>query len=584
MNSSNSTGDKNSSQNNGTKAPNTNFAIPGNVLAEIHANYNSALRWAKGLPPDWGYNVKAATRMAELASQNLKGLGLASLHSTSSAYKNLASKQLPDTKSYALAAKILSGFPDNGYKATKHLQKICAPSLKAGQILSELAAKSDWANNAVGKNFLKYDIANINNSFNNSAIADIIKRNDELSKQFSTTPVAGYYRDLLKRGNILSQFNKSLDSCKNSLVQKKEGDFKSCVEELRKVRDKISLPQYKIPETQIQTIDARLNVLSSTAFDASPPLQTIESVVEIFMPALSQIMKPSHDVLSALNSVVSEKLSTTEGVLRSQLEITEKLLGASKLTQQNVEALVTETQTNNNEIKELLDISKENAETVKQQLATAEKNGNTVKELLNASQLTQKNIEALVSETQTNNNEIKKLLEVSKENTETVKQQLVTAKQNSKSSNRWAWASCILSIVAISIAVWSECSDKTEELIDVVKKSHPWSEQRLAAGDTKNISVAFQAIAEVLQKYGQLEKDNIQFKQEIDCLQANLKKAQDNLTELQNRYNADNVAWTQEKENLCAEITVLKKKIEELNAELAKISLSSKNSQQEADR
>ena len=319
-----------------------------------------------------------------------------------------------------------------------------------------------------------------------------------------------------------------------------------------------------------------------------PPLQTramaFESVVEIFIPALSQIMKPSHDVLSALNSVVSEKLSTTEGVLRSQLEITEKLLGASKLTQQNVEALVTETQTNNNEIKELLDISKENAETVKQQLATAEKNGNTVKELLNASQLTQKNIEALVSETQTNNNEIKKLLEVSKENTETVKQQLVTAKQNSKSSNRWAWASCILSIVAISIAVWSECSDKTEELIDVVKKSHPWSEQRLAAGDTKNISVAFQAIAEVLQKYGQLEKDNIQFKQEIDCLQANLKKAQDNLTELQNRYNADNVAWTQEKENLCAEITVLKKKIEELNAELAKISLSSKNSQQEADR
>ena len=165
MNSSNSTGDKNSSQNNGTKAPNTNFAIPGNVLAEIHANYNSALRGAKGLPPDWGYNVKAATRMAELASQNLKGLGLASLHSTSSAYKNLASKQLPDTKAYALAAKILSEFPDNGYKAAKHLQKICAPSLRAGQILSELAAKSDWANNAVGKNFLKYDIANINNSF-----------------------------------------------------------------------------------------------------------------------------------------------------------------------------------------------------------------------------------------------------------------------------------------------------------------------------------------------------------------------------------------------------------------------------------
>lgn len=532
MNSSNSTGDKNSSQNNGTKAPNTNFAIPGNVLAEIHANYNSALRGAKGLAPDWGYNVKAATRMAELASQNLKGLGLASLHSTSSAYKNIASMKLPDTKSYALAAKILSGFPNHNDKVAERLKKICEPSFKAGQILSELAAKSDWANNAVGKNFLKYDIANINNSFNNSAIADIIKRNDELSKQFSTTPVAGYYRDLLKRGNILSQFNKSLDSCKNSLVQKKEEDFKSCVEELRKVRDKISLPQYKIPETQIQTIDARLNVLSSTAFDAPPPLQTramaFESVVEIFIPALSQIMKPSHDVLSALNRVVSERLSATESVLRSQLEITEKLLGASQLTQQN--------------------------------------------------------IEALVSETKTNNNEIKKLLEVSKENTETVKQQLVTAKQNSKSSNRWAWASCILSIVAISIAVWSECSDKTEELIDIVKKSHPWSEQQLATGDAKNISVAFQAIAEVLQKYGQLEKDNIELKQATDRLQADLKKAQDNLTELQNRYNADKVAWTQEKENLCAEITALKKKIEELNAELAKRPLPSEKLKQEAGR
>ena len=158
------------------------------------------------------------------------------------------------------------------------------------------------------------------------------------------------------------------------------------------------------------------------------------------------------------------------------------------------------------------------------------------------------------------------------------------AEQNSKSSNIWAWASCILSIVAISIAVWSECSDKTEELIDIVKKSHPWSEQQLATGDAKNISVAFQAIAEVLQKYGQLEKDNIELKQATDRLQADLKKAQDNLTELQNRYNADKVAWTQEKENLCAEITALKKKIEELNAELAERPLPSEKLKQEAGR
>ena len=532
MNSSNSTGDTNSSQNNGTKAPNTNFAIPGNVLAEIYANYNSALRGAKGLPPDLGYNVKAATRMAKLASQNLKGLGLASLHSTSSAYKNLASKQLPDTKAYALAAKILSGFPDNGYKAAKHLQKICAPSLKAGQILSELAAKSDWANNAVGKNFLKYDIANINNSFNNSAIADIIKRNDELSKQLSATPISGYYRDLLKRGNILSQFNKSLDSCKNSLVQKKEEDFKSCVEELRKVRDKISLPQYKIPETQIQTIDARLNVLSSTAFDASPPLQTramaFESVVEIFMPALSQIMKPSHDVLSALNSVVSEKLSTTEGVLRSQLEITEKLLDASQLTQQNVEALVTETQTNNNEIKELLDISKENAETVKQQLATAEKNGDTVNELLSASQ---NNFKA--SETD--------------------------AKKNKKLS----WIAIGIAVAGIITQVVFSCraekNDRTGELIEVVKKSHLWGEQQISEADAKNVHVAFQTVTGALQKNVQLKKDNIQFRQKTDRLQEDLKNAQNTLAELEKKYKADKVAWTQEKQKLYAEITVLKK-------------------------
>ena len=555
MNSSNSTGDKNSSQNNGTKATNTNFAIPGNVLAEIHANYNSALRGAKGLPPDWGYNVKAATRMAELASQNLKGLGLASLHSTSSAYKNIASMKLPDTKSYALAAKILSGFPNHNDKVAERLKKICEPSFKARQILSELAAKSDWANNAVGKNFLKHDIANINNSFNNSAIADIIKRNDELSKQFSTTPVAGYYRDLLKRGNILSQFNKSLDSCKNSLVQKKEEDFKSCVDELRKVRDKISLPQYKIPETQIQTIDARLNVLSSTAFDASLPQQTramaFESVVEIFMPALSQIMKPSHDVLSALNSVVSEKLSTTEGVLRSQLEITEKLLDASQLTQQNVEALVTETQTNNNEIKELLDISKENAETVKQQLATAEKNGDTVNELLSASQ---NNFKA--SETD--------------------------AKKNKKLS----WIAIGIAVAGIITQVVFSCraekNDRTGELIEVVKKSHLWGEQQISEADAKNVHVAFQTATGALQKNVQLKKDNIQFRQKTDRLQEDLKNAQNTLAELEKKYKADKVAWTQEKQKLYAEITVLKKQIEELNAKL--ISLQTKATKISATR
>lgn len=555
MNSSNSTGDTNSSQNNGTKAPNSNFAIPSNVLAEIYANYNSALRGAKGLPPDLGYNIKAASRMAELASQNLKGSGLASLDSASNAYKNIASMQLPDTKAYALATKILSGFPSYNDKVAERLQKIYEPSLQTGKLLSELAAKSDWANNAVGKNFLKYDIANINNSFNNSAIADIIKRNDELNKQLFATPVASYYRDLLKRGNILSDFNKSLALCKNSLAYKKESDFKSCVEELRKIRDKISLPQYKIPETQIKNINARLDVLSSTPLDDAPPRQTVtmvlQSVVETFMPALYQIMEPSHNVLLALNKEVSERLSTTEEVLRSQLEITEKLLNASQLTQQNVEALVSETQTNNNEIKELLDISKENAETVKQQLATAEKNGDTVNELLSASQ---NNFKA--SETD--------------------------AKKNKKLS----WIAIGIAVAGIITQVVFSCraekNDRTGELIEVVKKSHLWGEQQISEADAKNVHVAFQTVTGALQKNVQLKKDNIQFRQKTDRLQEDLKNAQNTLAGLEKKYKADKVAWTQEKQKLYAEITVLKKQIEELNAKF--ISLQTKATKIRATR
>lgn len=153
--------------------------------------------------------------------------------------------------------------------------------------------------------------------------------------------------------------------------------------------------------------------------------------------------------------------------------------------------------------------------------------------------------------------------------------------RNEKSSRKWAWASCILSIVAIVIAIAgiitqvifscrAEKNDKTGELIKVVKKSHPWSGQQISAEDAKNVCVAFQAITEALQKNVQLEKGNIQLKQEIDRLQANLKKAQDDLAELKKRYNTDKVAWTQKKQKLYTEITVLKKQIEELKAELAK--------------
>lgn len=145
-----------------------------------------------------------------------------------------------------------------------------------------------------------------------------------------------------------------------------------------------------------------------------------------------------------------------------------------------------------------------------------------------------------------------------------------TVKRNEKASTVWAIATCVLSVIAIVIAVWSECSDKTRELIEVIKQSHPWSEQQISAEDAKNVRVAFQAITGALQKNVQLEKDNIQLRQETDRLQADLRKAQGDLAELQKKYNADNVVWLQGNKKLYAEITALKKQMEELKTELAK--------------
>ena len=171
------------------------------------------------------------------------------------------------------------------------------------------------------------------------------------------------------------------------------------------------------------------------------------------------------------------------------------------------------------------------------------------------------------------------------------------ALRNEISSTRNACWSKWLAIIAIIISVlgilasggiqwyfaWrSEKNDKTGELIEVVKKSHPWSEQQISAEDAKNVSVAFQAITGALQKNVQLEKDNIQLKQETDRLQEDLKKAQDDLAELKKQYNADKVAWTREKQKLYAEIAALKKQIEELKVELAKRLVQQSESRQEA--
>lgn len=168
--------------------------------------------------------------------------------------------------------------------------------------------------------------------------------------------------------------------------------------------------------------------------------------------------------------------------------------------------------------------------------------------------------------------------------------------RNEKASSENAKASMKISKLAIIISVlgilasggiqwyfaWrAEKNDKTGELIEVVKKSHPWSEQQISAEDAKNVSVAFQAITGALQKNVQLEKDNIQLRQETDRLLADLKKAQDDLSEFQKKYNADKVTWTQEKQKLYAKITALKKQIEELKAELIKRPVPQSVSRQE---
>ena len=171
------------------------------------------------------------------------------------------------------------------------------------------------------------------------------------------------------------------------------------------------------------------------------------------------------------------------------------------------------------------------------------------------------------------------------------------ALKNEKSSAKNACWSLGVAIAAIVISVvgilasggiqWyfacrTEKNDRTGELIEVIKQSHPWSKQQISAEDAKNVSVAFQAITGALQKNMQLEKDNIQFRQENARLEVDLKKAQDDLSEFQKKYNADKVTWTQEKQKLYAEIIALKKQIEDLKAELIKRHVPQSVTRQEA--
>jgi len=187
------------------------------------------------------------------------------------------------------------------------------------------------------------------------------------------------------------------------------------------------------------------------------------------------------------------------------------------------------------------------------------------------------------------------LIEVSQCNMETAKQQLEsveklleTAKHNETSSEKNAQSSNQLAKWAIRIAIigifanagiqWhfacrAEKNDKTGELIEVVRKSHPWCEQQIGAENAKNISVAFHAVTQAMQ-------ENIQNKHEISRLQEELKKSQDRCKEIQREFDkskADSIREQQrlqrEINSLQSEIAALKKKIEVLEAESAKKSV-----------
>ena len=162
--------------------------------------------------------------------------------------------------------------------------------------------------------------------------------------------------------------------------------------------------------------------------------------------------------------------------------------------------------------------------------------------------------------------------------------------ENAKASMKISKLAIIISVLGILasggiqwyFACRTEKNDRTGELIEVIKQSHPWSKQQISEEDAKNVRVAFQAITGALQKNMQLEKDNIQFRQETACLEVNLKKAQDTLSGLEKKYNVATAGFALEKQKLYAEIAALKKQIEELKVELAKRLVQQSESRQEA--
>ncbi len=194
--------------------------------------------------------------------------------------------------------------------------------------------------------------------------------------------------------------------------------------------------------------------------------------------ALNNFDKIQQDV-SDINKTLSVFLVQFE-------ESAKNLLSASQLTQQNIEKLVDEAQKNNDKIAE--------------QVRTAEKNGNTVKDLLTASQ---------------NNFKTSK----------------VDAKKNTNLSYVAIGIAVVGIIVQIVLAIFDYCTDSHGKIIEILQRKS-FCSPKIHIEKSSNVKVA-------LEKDTIVSQDDVKLLQKTNRLQADLKKAQDNLSGLEKKYNVD---------------------------------------------
>ena len=178
------------------------------------------------------------------------------------------------------------------------------------------------------------------------------------------------------------------------------------------------------------------------------------------------------------------------------------------------------------------------------------------------------------------------LIEVSQCNMETAKQQLesveklletakhneTSSEKNAQSSNqlaKWAIIIAIIGIFANAGIQWhfacrAEKNDKTGELIEVVKKSHPWYDLQISTEEAKNVGIAFRVVTTAMQ-------ENVQNRHEISRLQAELKKTQDWLGEVQKKHDELVSVSEQAQKQLQREINPLKRQIASLQSEVTSL-------------